>query len=70
MGSATAPHLDGMSAIPDYESAIFDTLFSHANFRGNLRDRQDADKGIEDSDHIAFWRALTERKQVRFPTKC
>ncbi len=50
-----------------YESAIVDTLFSHANFRGNLRYRQDTEKGTEDRDHIAFWRGLTETQPVRFP---
>ena len=67
LGSATVPHLEGAAVIPDYESAIFDTLFSHANFRGNLRYRQNADGSTEDRHHIAFWRELAETKPSRFP---
>ena len=66
LGSATVPHLDGVDAMPGYESAIFDTLFSHGNFRGNLSYRQDRGE-TSDRDHVRFWRELARAKASRFP---
>ncbi|WP_295390963.1 PRTRC system protein B [uncultured Thiodictyon sp.] len=66
LGSATVPPLDGIDAMPAYESAIFDTLFSHGNFRGNLAYRQDHGE-TSDRDHLRFWRELALAKTPRFP---
>jgi len=66
LGSASVPHLDGIDAVPGYERAIFDTLFSHGNFRGNLAYRQDRGE-TSDRDHLRFWRALARAKATRFP---
>jgi len=66
LGSATVPSLDGIDAMPGYERAIFDTLFSHGNFRGNLAYRQDRGE-TSDGDPVRFWRKLAWAKAPRFP---
>jgi hypothetical protein len=52
--------------MPGYESAIFDTLFSHGNFRGNLAYRQNRGE-TSDRDHVRFWHELARAKASRFP---
>jgi hypothetical protein len=58
----------GPQSIPDYEKAIFDSRFSHGNFRGNLRIEGKTDD-VSDLDHMQFWRGLAHAKATRFPAQ-
>jgi PRTRC genetic system protein B len=68
LGSATVPGMAGPESVPDYEAAIYDSRFSHGNFRGNLR--IDGKTGeASDLDHLRFWRGLARAKATRFPAQ-
>lgn len=66
LGSASVPGMVGPESIPDYEAAIFDSRFSHGNFRGNLRIEGKTGE-VSDLDHLRFWRGLARDKATRFP---
>jgi PRTRC genetic system protein B len=69
LGSATVPMASGFETMVDFEAAIFDTRFSHGNFRGNLAYRQGEGGATKDQDHIRFWRDLAKDKASRFPNQ-
>lgn len=67
LGSAQVGEMLGTQSIPAFEDAIFGSLFSHGNFRGNLARSHDG--GVtSDADHLRFWRALSRDHVPVFPT--
>lgn len=67
LGSATVPELSGFAAMAGFEEAIFETLFSHPNFAGNLRYRQDSHACTSQANYLRFWRALEKSEKTVFP---
>jgi len=67
LGSATVPELSGFSAMAGYEEAVYDTLFSHPNFAGNLNYRQGRDGSTSDVNYLRFWRTQAKSGKTAFP---
>jgi len=66
-GGAGIPQSLGVSSMPKWEAAVFDTAFSHTN-HGRTLVRRDDDSD-DNAFHFGFWRGLHKQKAARFPVR-
>lgn len=63
-GNVRRPEL-ALSSLPDFESAIYRSNFTHSNFAGNFRDGSPkAPEGL-----LSLWQRLHDRKATVFPVE-
>ncbi len=67
LGSAKVGEMHGTGSIAPCEAAIFDSLFTHGNFRGNLARGQRKGE-TSDAEHLRFWKRLASERLPVFPT--
>ncbi len=67
-GSATVPGECGIEDLPQWESLMFDTAFSHVN---NLRtlDLGKKNKDVDTKAHYKFWQAVAKHQPNAFPNQ-
>lgn len=64
-GTAEVPNGVGTDTIPGWESAVFDSAFSHVNQAHTLNLGLEGD--VDNAAHASFWKDLAARKARRFP---
>lgn len=67
LGSAKVGEMHGTGSIAQFEAAIFESLFTHGNFRGNLARGQRKGE-TSDAEHLRFWTRLAKERVPVFPT--
>lgn len=69
-GGAVLPPEYGVGAMPQWETVIFNTGFSHVNHEFTLRlAGKKKDDPVSDGDHFSFWKNLAKAKHKAFPVK-
>lgn len=70
-GSAPMPGRAYLDTMSEFESAVFESNFSHVNGCNHLRYRhlKSTEQHACTATHLAFYRALEKRRLKRFPTR-
>jgi len=65
VGNADLPESCGLESMPGWESVLTDTCFSHVNHPSTLRTT--GKQGVDNKEHLDFWRGLGKGKAAAFP---
>lgn len=69
-GNATIPSVCGVESMSDWESVIFDTMFTHVNHENTLVKPIPSTRGkgsVSSGEHLKFWKKLV--KATHFPNE-